>query len=224
MDLLIVSATPFEIDPLKKYLDNQFIPFGNYRYQKGALTVSLLITGVGLPLAAYSLGRLFGQKRYDLAINAGVAGAFDRDLKTGEVVQVVTERFGDLGVEEADGRFTDIHQLGLIEADQAPFTGGRLVNEASLKFDFLPKVHGLSVNKVHGFPESITQIREKYDVQVESMEGAAFFYACLQEHIPFLELRAISNYVEARNRENWDVWLAIQQLNEVLSQIVKMFI
>lgn len=225
MDLLIVSATPFEVAPLKEYLDNQFIPFGSFQYQKGSLTVSLLITGVGLPLTAYSLGRLLGQKRYDLAINAGIAGAFDQQLKIGDVIQIVTERFGDLGVEEADGSFTDVHQLDLINADQHPFKEGRLVNEASYQFDFLPQVHGISVNKVHGFPDSIAGIRDKYpEVQVETMEGAAFFYACLQENIPFLELRAVSNYVEARNRENWDVQLAIQELNEVMSQILKMFV
>jgi futalosine hydrolase len=48
------------------------------------------------------------------------------------------------------------------------------------------------------------------------MEGAAFMQICLTEKIPFAELRAISNYVEPRNRENWKMKEAIENLNTVL--------
>ena len=44
------------------------------------------------------------------------------------------------------------------------------------------------------------------------MEGAAFFYVCLCENIPFLQIRAISNYVEQRNEKNWNIPLAIKNL------------
>jgi futalosine hydrolase len=224
MNLLLVAATPYEVAPLKDYLDHQFVEYAPSQYQKGELSLGLLITGVGLPLTAYALGRIFAGKRYDLAINAGIAGAFNRKLKLGEVVQVVSERFGDLGVEEADGGFTDVHQLGLIDPDQGPFQQGMLHNSESGRFEFLPRANGISVNRVHGYPPSIERIREKYDVDIESMEGAAFFYACLASQIPFLEIRAVSNYVEARNRENWQVEKAIQNLNEVLVDMVKMFV
>ncbi len=224
MNLLLVAATPYEVAPVKDYLDHQFVEYAPSQYQKGALSVGLLITGVGLPLTAYALGRLFAGKHYDLALNAGVAGAFQRELELGQVVQVVSERFGDLGVEEADGRFTDVHQLGLIDPDQPPFRDGVLYNDDSASFDFLPSAHGISVNKVHGYPPSIERLQQQYRVDVESMEGAAFFYACLQEQIPFLELRAVSNYVEARNREAWELDRAIGALNEVLAEMIKTFL
>ena len=223
MELLLVAATPFEVAPVKEYLDHQFVEFAPAQYQRGELSVTLLITGVGLPLTAFALGRLFSDKRYDLAVNAGVAGAFRRELELGQVVQVVTERFGDLGVEEADGRFTDVHQLGLIDPAQPPFRDGILYNDASGAFDFLPQANGVSVNKVHGYPPSIEQFRMRYDVDLESMEGAAFFYACLQDRIPFLEVRAISNYVEARDRSAWELARAIRNLNEVLMEMIKAF-
>lgn len=224
MELLLVAATPFEVAPVKDYLDHQFVEFAPARYQRGELSVALLVTGVGLPLTAYALGRLFTDKRYDLAVNAGVAGAFRRELALGQVVQVVTERFGDLGVEEADGRFTDVHQLGLIDPAQPPFRDGVLHNDASGAFDFLPQANGISVNKVHGYPPSIERFRAQYDVDLESMEGAAFFYACLQDRIPFLEVRAISNYVEARDRNAWELDRAIHALNEVLVEMIKTFL
>jgi len=209
---------------VKDYLDQQFVPYAPAQYQKGELNVALLLTGVGLPMTAYALGRLFATQRYDLAINAGIAGAFKRELEPGQVVQVVSERFGDLGVEEAGGGFTDVHRLGLIDPDQAPFRKGVLYNDRSGAFGFLPPVNGISVNKVHGYPPSIERLRRLYDVDVESMEGAAFFYACLQDAIPFLEVRAISNYIEARNREAWEIDRAIRQLNEVLVEMIKAFL
>ena len=224
MNILIASATPFEIQPLLEHLKRKFITTGPSTFHKGEVEVSVLIAGVGLPLMAYGMGRALAGKEVHLAINAGIAGAFARRLRIGDVVQVVSERFGDLGVQEADGRFTDVHELGLIGAGEGPFAGGKLLNDAAGQFGFLPAVHGISVNKVHGYPPDIAAIRDKYpDAEVESMEGAAFFYACLLEGIPFLEIRAVSNYVEARDRENWDIPLAIGQLNEVLSELLGSF-
>lgn len=222
MNILIVSATPFEIQPLEQHLEKHFVKSGPYQFQRGNVQVSLLITGIGLPLMGYAMGRVLGAREVNLAINAGIAGAFNTSLKIGDVVQVVSERFADLGVQEADGSFTDVHEMGLIDPDSAPFAKGRLPNTSSEKFSFLPKAHGLSVNRVHGYPADIESIRKKYpDADVESMEGAAFFYACLLEQIPFLEIRSISNYVEARNRKNWDVPLAIERLNGVLVEMLK---
>lgn len=224
MDILIVSATSFEIAPLKDYLDQQFIQYRPSQYQKGQLNVSLLFTGVGQALTAYALGRLLGQRRFDLVINAGIAGAFRKDLEIGQVVQVTSERFADLGVQEADGAFTDVHQLGLIAPDQSPFKEGVLKNKDSSGFEFLPKVSAVTVNQVHGHPPAIERIRKKYGADIETMEGAAFFYVCLSEQLPFLELRSISNFVEARNREAWNIELAIKNLNEVLSKILTAFL
>jgi futalosine hydrolase len=48
------------------------------------------------------------------------------------------------------------------------------------------------------------------------MEGAAVFYVAQQEKIPALQIRAISNLVEKRNKDNWDIPLAIKNLNEWL--------
>jgi len=62
------------------------------------------------------------------------------------------------------------------------------------------------------------------EAQVESMEGAAFFYACLQKGIEPLQLRAISNYVVPRNRESWRMQEAIVALNEQLQELLRAFV
>ncbi len=44
---------------------------------------------------------------------------------------------------------------------------------------------------------------EKFGAEVESMEGAAFHYVCLQQKINFLQLRSISNRVGERDKSKW---------------------
>ena len=76
----------------------------------------------------------------------------------------------------------------------------------------LKKVTGLTVNTAHGDKNSIQKIKELFNPQIESMEGAAFFYACLLEGITCSQIRTISNKVEQRNKENWDIPLAVKNL------------
>jgi len=224
MRLLIVSATPYEILPFQQYLEANFEQTKDGLFEREELQIQVLITGVGQLLTAFVLGNLLGRQSFDLLINAGVAGAFDRNLKLGNVVNVESERLGDLGAEDQDGSFIDVHELGLIDNHVAPFENGILPNPTVMQFDFLPNVKALTVNKVHGSDISIAAIQKKYpEVQIESMEGAAFFYAALVADVPFLQIRALSNYVEARNRESWELGLAIEELNKVLVEMIEGF-
>jgi futalosine hydrolase len=52
------------------------------------------------------------------------------------------------------------------------------------------------------------------------MEGAAFHYVCLTEKVPFLQLRAVSNYVGERNKKNWNIKLAIENLNKATIEVL----
>ena len=225
MNILIVAATPFEITALRAHLQARFVQTATHQFQKGEVKVALLITGTGLPLTSYALGRVLAMEEWNLVINAGIAGSLSPKYKPGSVVQVVTERFADLGVEESDGSFTAIHEMGLIEKGQKPFDGdGRMHNQHAQGFDFLPQAHGISVNRVHGAAHSIAQLRAKYpDAEVESMEGAAVFYACLMEQRPFVEIRSISNFVEPRDRDKWEVEKALSALNETLIELLQSF-
>lgn len=221
MLLLLCSATSHEIKPFWEWLNENFYPVTPFHFKHEKLEVKVLITGIGTAYTGASVGLMLGREKFDLAINAGIAGAFNEDLKPGDVVNVVSEQFGDLGIEESDGSFEDLFESGLAEAGQFPFTGTKLINPNLTDFGFLVSASGLTVNRVHGFAESIDKVKARYQVDIESMEGGAFFMACLMAGLPFLEIRAISNYVESRNRENWNIPLAVANLNDVLIQILK---
>ena len=53
------------------------------------------------------------------------------------------------------------------------------------------------------------------------MEGLAFYYVLKLIQKPGIEIRAISNYVEKRNKENWNLKLSIQNLNKELVTIIQ---
>jgi futalosine hydrolase len=53
------------------------------------------------------------------------------------------------------------------------------------------------------------------------MEGAAFFYACRKEGVPGLQIRAVSNYVEKRNRDAWQIGLAVKNLNTFAVELLQ---
>jgi futalosine hydrolase len=100
-----------------------------------------------------------------------------------------------------------------------PFTDRELINTFSLcpeSVQGLPRARGVTVNTVSGRTASIQRLEQQYGPDVESMEGAAFHYACLTEQVPFLQLRTISNYVEVRDKSKWNIPLAVQNLNNTL--------
>ena len=76
------------------------------------------------------------------------------------------------------------------------------------------------MNTVHGEKKSINEIFNRLNPDVESMEGAAFMMVAQKYNIRFMQIRAISNYVEERNKENWDLDLAISNLNIELQNII----
>ncbi|GAH30345.1 unnamed protein product, partial [marine sediment metagenome] len=107
--------------------------------------------------------------------------------------------------------------------DKLPYSGGKLVNPVSFNSEIIkdiPCVSGITVNCVSGNNETISLYHNKFKPDIESMEGAAFFYICIMENIPFIELRGISNFVEERNKKLWDVKLAVNSSNEALLEII----
>ncbi len=217
--ILVVSATIFEIAPLLNHFDKNCKAISFYEFQNEKHSFFPLVTGVGSVNTALSLCRYSDMKNIDVAINLGLAGAFDKNINLGDVFEIEKDRFGDLGVEEANGSFTDVHELDLIGKDYHPFENGWLINDKNKLELTFPKKIAITVNKVHGTKNSIEAIDEKYNADLESMEGAAFMQACKTMDVKFHQIRAVSNYVEPRNRANWKLELAIDNLN---AAVIKM--
>lgn len=218
MHLAILSPTIFESAALLNYLEKNF-SLESGIYKKGNLSISLSVCGVGLVNTAIHTS-VVAQKESDLMILIGLAGTFNKDLEIGTVVNITEESYGDLGAEDQDGQLLSVHDLELIPANKPPFKNGKLINPFADEFSFLPKASSISVNKVSGSQQSIDFIQAKFKADIENMEGAAFFQVCLSQRKKFLQLRAISNYVEPRNKDNWQINKALVNLTDVLVSII----
>ena len=208
MKVLLVAATLTEIEPLLKRFNARTLPAW---FTCGNFEISALITGVGMVNTAFELGKHLAQNQYDLALNAGIAGSFDHQLAIGQVLHITDDAFADLGAEDGD-EFLSIDELGFGKARVSPI----IPSITNHTLHSLAKVNAISVNRVHGHEMSIAKTIARLKPQLESMEGAAFFHACNQFQLPAIQIRAISNEVERRNREKWNIGLAVKNLNDCL--------
>jgi futalosine hydrolase len=215
MNCLLIASTAAEIAPLLKEL----------REKEEALPekfdMDVMITGVGMTGTAYALTRQITLKRPDLVIQAGVAGCYEKKIRLGTVVVVKDDRIADEAVID-DNRLITMKELGLRPVNAFPYknewlknTGKKLLNLANL-----PLVRGISINRVTTDKKIRKLFRGKFDPVAESMEGAALHLVCLSEKIPFLQLRAISNYVGERDKKKWKLKKAIRNLNTELNRIL----
>lgn len=210
MNILLATATAFEIKPFVEY----------YSQSKDTRNVDVLITGIGLTASIYHLLKQINIKRPSLVIQAGIAGCFDKRMKLGEVVAVKKEVIADQGVVEKK-KLNTLFDMGFVKPNQFPFKKGWLVNDNEvLKKVKLKKVSAVSINEITTSKEKIRLYRAGFDPAIESMEGAALHYTCLMEKIPFIQLRAISNYVGERDKKKWQMKIAIENLNKELIKLI----
>ncbi len=207
--MLLVAATTLEIAPLLSQMQQEavFSPqYSRYTFEKKEIDV--LITGVGMVATAFALGRVLEKQRYKLVVNAGICGSFNKNLPIGQVVTVSSDYFPELGAENGE-EFLNLSELGLEKPENLKFYAKPIKTT-------LPDVSGATVNTAHGNQTSIERFLKQHPVDVESMEGAAVFYACKQANIGCVQIRAISNEVETRDKSKWNIPLAVRNLNDFL--------
>ncbi|MDQ2718755.1 MAG: futalosine hydrolase [Bacteroidota bacterium] len=204
MNVLVVAATKLEIEPFLKKNNK----------------ADVLITGVGVPATVFHLTKKLISKNYDFVFQAGIAGTFNDSINLKDVVLVREDTFGDLGINE-NGNFKTLFEASFSDKNDFPYTNGWLVNNDSFfEKKIYPFVKAITVNKITNDHLQIKNMQQKFSAQIESMEGAAFHYVCLQQKINFLQLRAISNIVGERDKTKWQIKNAVNNLNEELIKII----
>lgn len=208
MYILLAAATSFEIQPTMAHPPRRH-------------EIEPLLTGVGSLPTTWSLMRQIGIRRPDCIIQAGIAGSFIPGT-IGQVMAIKEETLGDVGVQE-HGAFNTVFDLHLMDSNTHPFTNGRLINPYKkwLASTGLRQVGAITINEISTNPARIEWYQQNIAPVVESMEGAALHYVCLQENIPFLQLRAVSNDIGQRDKSKWDFRTSIAALNSKLSGILE---
>ncbi len=221
MNILLVAATWMEVnllvDELEKTGEKSHL-FKEYRF--GEMDIDILITGIGTVFTTFHLTNALKDKRYNMVINIGIAGSMTRELKIGEVVNVVYDEFADLGI-ETQNDFLTLFEAGFMNINEYPFENGVLKATNSDDFIDLKKVRGVTTNRSHGNENSIIALHTKYTAHTESMEGAAVFYVCKWMGVDCYQVRSISNYVEPRDSSKWNIPLALEKLKECVLNLLK---
>lgn len=222
MRILIVAATGTELKGVSAHFEKiAKISESHFQYKFLTHSIDTFVAGVGMIPTVYHLLNVLKNNTYDLVLNIGIAGGFIGKCSIGEVLNVTTDRFSELGAEDRSA-FISFEKLGLTTLSEFPFTNGELINKNNVLSNTLPKAAGITVNTIHGNKESIEKVILLYNPDVESMEGAAFMYVCLQETTPFAQIRSISNMVEPRNKNNWNIPLALKTLAEAVLNELKL--
>ena len=213
MTSLILAATPIEIAPFMKAIQDKDVI-------KSIPDTDVLISGIGLTATTYALTKYLHIKRPDCIIQAGLGGCFDMTLPLGKVLAIKKETIADQSVIELKSLKT-LFDLKLLPEETPPYKKGWLPNESELiKLFKGKKASGISVNEITTDKKKVQLYKDTFNPVVESMEGAALHYVARMENIPFIQLRAISNYIAERNKKKWDMKTSISNLNHALLKLL----
>lgn len=203
MKILVVAATELEIAG----------------FRAADPKTEVLITGAGIAATVYTLTKKLSTEKFDLVIQAGIGGQFSEYDPQVKTVAVCADCFADSGAAEVTG-FRNLFDMGLADADRFPFHAGKLINPDVSNYG-LEVLDAITVSAISADADVNKAFRVKYDAAIESMEGAAFHFVCLQERVKFLQLRAVSNRVGERDKTKWRMKDAIIDLHQTLHRIIK---
>ncbi|MFY8004679.1 MAG: futalosine hydrolase [Chitinophagaceae bacterium] len=204
MKILVICATNLELQPLQNQLQTAGINMNNLVFH---------VSGVGILVSGFGIQQAILKHQPTFIIQAGIAGSFSKKLAIGSVVLVGKDAVADEGVVE-NKQWKTRWDLQLADKNNFPYNDGWLVNNflQQYKPSFLPIVNGITVNCISTNKTTIATYKKIYHPMVESMEGASLHYNCLQYNIPFFQIRSISNYVGERNKDFWNIPLALKNL------------
>ena len=198
--------------------------------------VALLHSGIGKINAASAVTALLEIIEPEVVIVIGCGGAYPgSDLAVGDLVLASEEILGDEGVASTQG-FVDFATLGfpllehggpvmeqrffadpqLLAAAQQPLADA--ASQADAKLAIGPMV---TVSTCSGTDQAAQAMVQRTDGICENMEGGAIAQICRLYEVPFFELRGISNQVENRDLNRWDLPAAARIAQRALMAYLK---
>lgn len=146
--------------------------------------------GVGMAAAGANAAQAIARRQPRRVVLCGIAGACDRRVEVGTVVQVESDRV-----------------VGLPEKYSIEYSSSTV--------EGLCRVQGLTVSRTG---ESLPAVASNIPC-IEQMEGAAVAAACRAMGVEeYYHLRAISNYVDD-DRSAWRIKEAVEALGERMAEL-----
>ncbi|XZG70344.1 phosphorylase family protein [Chitinibacteraceae bacterium HSL-7] len=172
--------------------------------------VATQVSGVGVSATAATTTRVILQQQPDVLILAGIAGVYPGSrFAVGDAVIVASEAEADLGFFGRDG-FAHLSALDLGMDIRVP---ERRVCVHAVDTLPLPLAHSNTLNA------ALAPFAALDGVDIENMEGAAFFHACEVLGQRHYQVRAISNLAVV-DHPPWDMAGSIAALHRGLHQLI----
>jgi futalosine hydrolase len=201
-DILIVVATALEAERVPKLQ-----------------AARVVVSGIGAVNAALATQAAILETKPRLVLSVGIGGAYPwGGVQMGETIVSSEFVYANLGAEDGED-FLNLEQLGF------PLLPNRFntLSASSLGNEFA-RATGVSlgqiltVETVTGNSRTLARLERLYpDARCEAMEGAGVAHGAALYGIPALEIRGISNLVEAsRNRDAWRIGAALTALHTAL--------
>ncbi|MCC7261761.1 MAG: futalosine hydrolase [Candidatus Latescibacteria bacterium] len=237
--VLLLSATAFEQDLLAAQLEGKTEEeVVGRRWRLGQLAgrqVLLVAGGIGAVNTAHALTCALQARQPALVLQVGVGGAYlDAGLGPGDVALASAENYGDLGVRTLAGwQSAELIGIPVLQQEQSYFNHfpldpdlvARAEQRLRASYAGGQPVLGcgpfVTVQECSGTASLGRERAARFGGLCENMEGAAAAHLCRLYQVPFLEVRGISNLVEDRRREGWDLPLACQRAQQAVLRLIE---
>lgn len=231
--VLVVAACRFELAPLLEEInDRQPWNIGGREGWQGFLAnrrVCLLVSGAGGVNAAQAVtAALEKSVKPVMVIQTGCGGGFSQaGAQVGDACVATCEYDVQLGLETAKNKAVQPLPFEVLPQQKKPnrFEVDANGLAAALKFkqQRIRFHHGpfISVSTITTSDQTAANYHRHYGAVVENMEGAATAQVCSFYHIPFMEIRGVSNLVGNRERETWELDLAAKHASIAVSYLIK---
>lgn len=215
MHILLVSATINELAWLHRHFKISQESENLYSFDSPRFHVNHLISGVGIGLSAVRIASELNQSRYDFSFQAGIAGSYTEMFPVLSCAEITSDIFGEI-ITLQNGQWVNLS--GGLFQNQDIFP-----TECGVSRQYLPKAKAITVNAMTSEPGLFNIRANIYDPQMESMEGASFFAACHNHHVPCFQWRCVSNFVGARESGEWNLEGACKKISELVYQFLTQY-
>ena len=230
-EILVLSATAFEQFALREALAERVqrkVAEREWVSGKiGAQPVTLVETGIGAVNAAHALTCYLQGQRPRRVVQVGVGGAYpESGASVGELALASREYYGDLGVRTPDGwQGGELIGIPVLEKGRAYYNcfpiDEQWVQRAAAALPEARIGPFVTVQECSGTDELGVERGRRFGALCENMEGAAAAHVCALYEVPFAEVRAMSNIVEQRAREQWDLPRAAARAQAAAQQLLQ---
>lgn len=223
--VLIVVAAESEAAALLRGLDPDVEPPTEWSLFRVSEGVDLVLTGVGKANAAGATALVLDPGQHAAVLNIGIGGTLERDDPEdclGTVVGASESVFADEGI-AGPGGFRTLSSFGFppVPATADREAGDGVPGDPGL----LRALAGMGVIEQTGVVATVSScsgtdagslgVAARTGAIVEAMEGAAVGLVAQRLGIPFAEVRVVSNTTGDRDRQVWDIALAMAGLERI---------